>query len=726
MRFKALEMAQQRKPAEKSDLSTKHSEIFEKYVFSEKSMKQYLSNQAYQSVKKAIRQGEKINHETADQVAAGMKNWATDLGATHYTHWFQPLTGLTAEKHDAFFDYEDGDVIETFSGKALIQQEPDASSLPSGGLRNTFEARGYTAWDPSSPAFLIKTPAGLTLCIPTIFIAYTGEALDFKTPLLKSSHALDQAATKVCSFFDETVDSANANLGVEQEYFLIDVALYNARPDLVMSGRTLFGMPPAKGQQLNDHYFGSTPERVQAFMVDLEQEAMKLGIPLKTRHNEVAPSQFECAPLFEEVNKAVDHNQLLMDIIDKIAKRHNFRAILHEKPFAQINGSGKHCNWSITTDKGENLLSPGETPQNNLRFLAFFINVIKAIYEHSDVLRASIANAGNDHRLGANEAPPAIMSIFIGEQMTKVLNQLESENLEGASKSEAMPSGLHVDIPKIPQILLDNTDRNRTSPFAFTGNKFELRAGGSSMNTASPMTALNTMVADQLNQFYDEVNEKFKSGKEKDVAILEVLQAYLKTSKDVLFEGDNYSEEWVKEAEKRGLPNLKNTPEALEAFINDRTKKLFNQNNVFTERELDARYDILLDRYSKNIQIESRILGEMTLNQVVPAAIETQNLLMDHLQNLEEVDIEEGVKELKITVEKNAKHLKSIKKQVYEMIQERKKANEEESTKYVAEAYCKKVKPYFDSIRYHIEKLELNVDDQSWPVPKYRELLFMR
>ncbi len=726
MRFKALEMAQGRQPTERKDFSTKRSDVFGKYVFSEKSMKQYLSKEAFQSVKKAIEKGEKISHETADQVAAGMKNWAIDYGATHYTHWFQPLTGLTAEKHDAFFDYVEGDTIETFSGKALIQQEPDASSLPSGGLRNTFEARGYTAWDPSSPAFLMKTPAGLTLCIPTIFIAYTGEALDFKTPLLKSAHTLEKAATKVCQYFDDTVEGTYPNLGVEQEYFLVDTALYNARPDLVMSSRTLFGMPPAKGQQLNDHYFGSTPERVHAFMVDLEEESMKLGIPLKTRHNEVAPSQFECAPLFEEVNKAVDHNQLLMDIIDKIAKRHNFRAILHEKPFAQINGSGKHCNWSITTKNGENLLSPGQTPQKNFRFLTFFVNIIKALYENSEILRASIANAGNDHRLGANEAPPAILSIFIGEQMTRIIEELENEDPEKQGKSTELPSGLKVDIPKIPEILLDNTDRNRTSPFAFTGNKFELRAVGSSMNTASPMIALNTLVADQLENFSQTIDKKVKEGQNKDVAIVEVLQDYISEAKPILFEGDNYSEEWVKEAEKRGLPNLKNTPEALEAFLKDKTKKLFTQNQVLNERELEARYDILLDRYSKNIQIESRILGEMALSQIVPAAIESQNQLIDHLQKLQNLGVQDGTAELKITVEKNASHIKEVKRQVYEMIQARKKANNLEETSAIASAYCNQVLPYFDSIRYHIEKLELNIHDQLWPVPKYREILFMR
>ena len=572
----------------------------------------------------------------------------------------------------------------------------------------------------------MKTPAGLTLCIPTIFVSYTGEALDFKTPLLKSAHTLENIATEVCRYFDETTAGAQANLGIEQEYFLVDSALYYARPDLVMSGRTLFGRPPAKGQQLNDHYFGSTPERVHAFMVDMEQEAMKLGIPLKTRHNEVAPSQFECAPLFEEVNKAVDHNQLLMDIIDKIAKRHNFRALLHEKPFAYINGSGKHCNWSISTDKGENLLAPGKTPKKNFRFLTFFINVIKAVHDNADLLRASVANAGNDHRLGANEAPPAIMSIFIGEQLTKVLGELEQESGNPSAGEQNVPSELKVDIPKVPELLLDNTDRNRTSPFAFTGNKFELRAGGASMNVASPMIALNTMVADQLRQFKKAVDKEIDNGKDKDVAIVEILKGYLKESKNILFEGNNYSDEWVKEAEKRGLSNLKNTPEALGSLLQDRVKSLFNNNKVLTDRELEARYDILLDHYSKNIQIESRILGEMTLNQVIPPAIEAQNNLIDHLTKLESVGVDVGMDEIRISVEKNANHIKEVKKQVYDMIQERKKANGLETSREIAEAYCNKVKPYFDTIRYHIEKLELNVDDHLWQVPKYRELLFMR
>ena len=725
MRFQALATAQTRKPAERKD-QRPHSALFAEYVFTPHTMKQYLSKGAYKQVTAAIERGESINRKVADQVAEAMKTWAVEKGATHYTHWFQPLTGMTAEKHDAFLDLVDGDAIESFSGNELIQQEPDASSLPSGGLRNTFEARGYTAWDPSSPAFLMSNAAGLTLCIPTIFIAYTGEALDYKTPLLKSAQALENAAAEVFSYFDDAQSGMRVNLGVEQEYFLVDEALYHARPDLVMSGRTLFGMPPAKGQQLNDHYFGSTPERVHAFMVDLEQEAMKLGIPLKTRHNEVAPAQFECAPIFEEVNQAVDHNQLLMDLIDRIAKRHHFRALLHEKPFAQINGSGKHCNWSISTTDGDNLLSPGETPEQNFRFLAYFINVIKAVHDHADLLRASVANAGNDHRLGANEAPPAIMSIFIGEQLTKVLSEFENGEATAEKAQQEVANNLKVDIPKVPQVLLDNTDRNRTSPFAFTGNKFELRAGGSSMNLASPMTALNTMVADQLQQFRRDLEQALANGQEQQQAITQILREYLKAGKPILFEGDNYSDAWVEEAEKRGLSNLKSTPEALDTLLKERVQHLFESNQVLTRREVEARYETLLERYAKNIQIESRVLGEVALNRVIPPAIKTQDMFIEHLQKLENIGISDGRAELRVTVEKNALHIQAIKRQVYEMIQERKAANVLENTKAIATAYNDNVKPYLEQIRYHIEKLELNIDDQLWQVPKYHELLFFR
>lgn len=726
IRFKALEVIQNRNFVEWNNHKTKHSEIFGQYVFEKDAMKKFLPREAFDNLMKAIDKGEKIGRNTADLVASGMQNWAINHGATHYTHWFQPLTGLTAEKHDAFFEISDGKGIENFSGSALIQQEPDASSFPSGGIRNTFEARGYTAWDPSSPAFLMKTPSGLTLCIPTVFISYTGEALDYKTPLLKALHFLENSVVEVCKYFDDDVNRAFATLGVEQEYFLVDAALYNAREDLFLTKRTLMGRPPAKGQQLDDHYFGSIPERVHAFMVDFEREAMKLGIPIKTRHNEVAPSQFECAPMYEEVNLAVDHNQVMMDIIDKIAKRHQLRAILHEKPFAKVNGSGKHCNWSIQTNTGDNLLSPGKTKKSNLRFLTFFINTIKAVADHSDILRASIANAGNDHRLGANEAPPAIISVFIGSQLTEVLKQMENKK-SLAHHPETLPAEeLDMDIPKVPELLLDNTDRNRTSPFAFTGNKFEFRATGSSLNTASPMIALNTMVASQLKNFKKEVDDQIENGKEQDHAIIRTLRSYLKDTQKILFEGNNYSEEWVKEAKERGLPNISNTPEALDSYIEKPNQDLFIENNILTEKELKARHQILLDHYTKHIQIEARVLGEMALGKVIPPALQFQNNLSRYLLNLREMDIDEGQQEIEITFKKNARHIQEIKKNVYEMIQERKKANNITDQREQALTYCFKIKPYLDTIRYHAEKLELNVNDDMWLIPKYRELLFLR
>lgn len=725
LRFQALQAVQQREIFLKKDLKTKHSEIFGKYVFGDQAMRKFLPLEAYENVKASIGSGNKIDRRTADLVAAGMQSWASSMGATHYTHWFQPLTGLTAEKHDAFFDIFAGQGIETFSGKALIQQEPDASSFPSGGIRNTFEARGYTAWDPSSPAFLMSTPAGLTLCIPTIFISYTGEALDYKTPLIKSAHLLEKAVVQVCKLFDSEIKKAHATLGCEQEYFLVDEAMFLAREDLVLTGRTLLGLPPAKGQQLEDHYFGTIPERIHAFMVDLERESMKLGIPLKTRHNEVAPGQFECAPLFEEINLAVDHNQLLMDMIDKIARRHKFRALLHEKPFENINGSGKHCNWSLVNDKNQNLLAPGKTPKGNLQFLTFFINVIKAVNDHADLLRASIATAGNDHRLGANEAPPAIISIFIGTQLSKVLDEIEKGDTIKSSDEE-ISSELKIDIPKVPEILLDNTDRNRTSPFAFTGNKFELRAVGSSANTASPMIALNTMVANQLMEFSNEVISKIEGGEEKDIAIFETLKAYIASSKKILFEGNNYSEEWVQEAKRRGLQNIKNTPEALEAYLTEKNKSLFTTHKILSARELEARYDILLDHYIKKIQIESRVIGKMALSKVVPASIEYQNKVVEYLKNLNELNVSEGSEEIMITFKKMAGHIKEVKKNVFLMIQERKKANKIESNRERALHYNNHVKPFLDNIRYHSNKLELNVDDDLWKIPKYFELLFLR
>ena len=582
LRFQALNAVLSRTIPEVKTPSSKISEFFGVNVFDKKKMKEFLSKEAYQSIINSIELGTSVNREVSEQIAAAMKAWAMIKGATHYTHWFQPLTGTTAEKHDSFFEpTSDGSAIEKFSGDALVQQEPDASSFPNGGIRNTFEARGYTAWDPSSPAFIMESNTGKTLCIPTVFVSYTGEALDYKAPLLKALSALDKAAVDVCHYFDKSVEKVNASLGIEQEYFLVDLALYNARPDLLLTGRTLFGHMSAKGQQLEDHYFGTIPERVYAYMLDFETEALKLGIPLKTRHNEVAPSQFECAPIYEEINLAIDHNQLLMDVMEKVARRHNFKVLLHEKPYAGVNGSGKHNNWSLITNTGKNLLAPGKTPKNNLMFLAFFVNTVKAVHEHADLLRASIASVNNDHRLGANEAPPAIISIFLGSQLNDVLDEVESARI---SKKVKEDNSLWLGIPKIPQILLDNTDRNRTSPFAFTGNKFEFRAVGSSANSSAPMTVLNTIMADQLVKFKTDVDKLIKKGEKKDIAILTVIKKYIKESKSIRFEGNGYSEEWEKEALSRGLSNIKTTPKALDAYVSEKTLNLFEKLNVFNHR----------------------------------------------------------------------------------------------------------------------------------------------
>lgn len=725
LRFKALDTIQNRDYHKNKVENIRITDIFGKNVFGEKQMRRYLPKDTFKSVKASIESGDKISRKVADEVAAGMKSWAMEMGATHYSHWFQPLTGTTAEKHDAFFELRDGDPIESFSASALVQQEPDASSFPSGGIRSTFEARGYTAWDPSSPAFLIRTQAGLTLCIPTIFVSYTGEALDYKAPLLKAIHFLEAAAANVCRYFEPKTKKAHATLGIEQEYFLVDSALFNARPDLMLTGRTLFGHSPAKGQQLEDHYFGSIPERVHAYMIDFETEAYKLGIPLRTRHNEVAPAQYECAPQFEEVNIAVDHNQLLMDIMEKVAKRHNFKCILHEKPFAGVNGSGKHCNFSMSSDSGTNLLSPGETPEENLQFLTFFVNVIKSVHDHADLLRASIASASNDHRLGANEAPPAIMSVFIGKQLTEVLEELEQNNGEKKSK-KASQEKTKIDIPKIPEILFDNTDRNRTSPFAFTGNKFEFRAVGSSFNTASAMIVLNTIVANQLKHFRKEVDAEMERGTPQTQAILLILKGYISESKSILFEGNNYSDEWVREAEKRGLSNIKTTPEALDAYISEKAIALFEENNILSSRELEARHDILLELYAKHIQIESRLIGELSLSQILPAAIEYQTKLLQNINLLTQAGLEEEAEQGKDFIQRISNHINLIRTNVFEMIEERKSANKIEDTSERALAYCHKVKPYFEIIRYHADKLELYVDDNIWPLPKYRELLFVR
>ncbi len=725
LRTIALKEAQTRVSTEVKSPSTKISDFYGVNVFDKRKMKDFLSKEVYEKLVSAIEHGELINHEDANHIATAMKIWAMAKGATHYTHWFQPLTGTTAEKHDSFFEPSGDGAIEKFAGSALVQQEPDASSFPNGGIRNTFEARGYTAWDPSSPAFIMESKAGKTLCIPTVFVSYTGEALDYKAPLLKALAAMDKAAVDVCQYFDKSITKVNASLGIEQEYFLVDLALYNARPDLALTGRALFGHMSAKGQQLEDHYFGSIPERVFTYMVDFENEALKLGIPLKTRHNEVAPSQFECAPIYEEINLAIDHNQLLMDLMEKVALRHNFKVLLHEKPYAGINGSGKHNNWSLITDTGKNLLSPGKTPKNNLMFLTFFVNTIKAVHEHADLLRASIASVSNDHRLGANEAPPAIISIFLGSQLAEVLDEIESSR--SIIKKVKNEDSLWLGIPKIPQILLDNTDRNRTSPFAFTGNKFELRAVGSSANSSAPMTVLNTIVADQLAKFKVEVDKLIKKGEKKDVALLTILKKYIKESKDIRFEGNGYSDEWAEEAAKRGLSNIKTTPVALDAYVSEKSTELFTKNNIFSERELHARHEILLESYYKKLQIEARVMGEVTNSMIIPAAIAYQNSLIENAKGLKELGLSGDALATPLAIiNKLSEHLNIVKTSIDAMLEQRKKVNAIEDSREKAISYDEKVKSYFDTIRYHTDKLEQIVDDSVWPLPKFRELLFIK
>ncbi|OEJ98908.1 glutamine synthetase [Flavivirga aquatica] len=704
----------------------RRSDLFGKNVFNENTMRQYLTKDAFKGVTNAIQYGKKIDRNIADQVASSMKDWALSKGVTHYTHWFQPLTGSTAEKHDAFFEtIGDGMSIEKFGGTQLVQQEPDASSFPSGGIRNTFEARGYTAWDPTSPAFIYET----TLCIPTIFVAYTGEALDYKTPLLRALHAVDNAATAVCKYFDKNVKKVSSSLGWEQEYFLIDKMLAASRPDITLTGRTLLGHSSAKGQQLDDHYFGSIPNRALNFMRELETECMLLGIPVKTRHNEVAPNQFELAPIFEEANLAVDHNSLLMDIMGRVASRHNFKVLLHEKPFAGVNGSGKHNNWSLSTDTGINLLAPGKTPMSNLQFLTFFINTIKAVHEHESLLRAAITSASNDHRLGANEAPPAIISVFIGEQLTKVLEELEGVTKGKLSPQEKTELKLNV-VGKIPDVLLDNTDRNRTSPFAFTGNKFEFRAVGSTANCGNPMTVLNTIVAKQLKDFKIEVDVLIdKKDLKKDEAVFNVLREYIKSCRDILFEGNGYGEAWEAEAKKRGLSNNKTTPEALKARVSKESIALFEEMNVMSKIETEARYEIEIEAYIKHIQIESRVLGDIARNHIVPTAVKYQNVLIENVRGLKEIfdkKFKTVSKEQINLIEEISSHIEGINVNVTKMIEERKKANNMEAVEKKAIAYCNHVKALFEDIRYHCDKLELLVDDEVWPLTKYRELLFTR
>lgn len=725
VRYAALEEVMQRKAKGLNVNNGKVSSYYGSNVFNKVAMRSHLTEEAYDSVLNAMEHGHRIDRDIADQVAMAMKDWALAKGVTHYTHWFQPLTGATAEKHDAFFTpTEGGRAIEQFEGSLLVQQEPDASSFPNGGIRNTFEARGYTAWDPSSPAFVI----GTTLCIPTVFISYTGEALDYKMPLLKALDVIDRAATDVCQYFDKNITKVRATLGWEQEYFLVDAGLYHARPDLLMSGRALLGQMPAKGQQLDDHYFGSIPDRALAFMQELEFESLKLGIPIKTRHNEVAPNQFECAPVYEEADIAVDHNLLLMDLMEKIARKHDFRVLLHEKPFAGVNGSGKHNNWSLGTNTGVNLLSPGKNPKTNLRFLTFFVNTIKAIADNADILRASIASASNDHRLGANEAPPAIISVFIGSQLTEMLDKLESSIKAGKMTPEAKTE-LKLRIGKIPQLLLDNTDRNRTSPFAFTGNKFEFRAVGSTANCSSAMIAINTIVADQLLKFKKSVDARIDKGDKKDEAILKELQVLIKESKKIRFEGNGYGDEWVKEAKKRGLNNFKDTPSALKVMASKAYKDLFSGLEILSEREIEARHEVELENYILKLQIEARVLGDMIKTSVIPSAIEYQNVVLENLQSMKAVY---GTSAGKMTKAQDDllqylnTHLQGVHSKVEIMIEERKKANALNDSEKKADAYCNKVKPLFDDIKYHADRLERVIDDELWKLPKLRELLFSK
>ncbi len=726
LRFKALEELFGRMPIEVKLPSKSVSEYFGENVFDLPKMERFLSKEAYKVVKRAINEGKSLSRIEADQVATGLKAWAMGQGATHYTHWFHPLTDGTAEKHDAFLDISDnGYVVEKFSGEVLVQSEPDASSFPSGGLRNTFEARGYTAWDVSSPVFIV----GTTLCIPTIFVSYTGEALDYKSPLLKALSELDRAAVDVCQYFDKDVTKVIATLGCEQEYFLIDDALYHARPDIVLAERTLMGHQSSKDQQLSDHYFGSIPERVMAFMEEFEYESYRLGIPVKTRHNEVAPNQFECAPIFEEVNLAVDHNQLIMDIMRRVGRKHKFRVLLHEKPFAGINGSGKHNNWSMATNTGVNLLSPGKNPKTNLQFLTFLVNVIKAVNESNDMLRASVMNETNSYRLGGHEAPPAIISVFLGTYLTNMLDNI-ARKVTDKKMTPAQKTELKLGIGKIPEILLDNTDRNRTSPFAFTGNRFEFRAVGSSANCSASMIVLNAAVSYQLTLFKKEVDEIIKKGTNKDEAIFQVLKKYILQSERVLFEGDNYSKEWHAEAKKRGLSNLSSIPESISLYLTKKSREVLIGSGVFTDKELESRVEVEYEKFTKKVQIESRVLADLAMNHIVPIAIEYMTTLILSVKGLKEIFNETEFERLagarKEGIVSISDHISMIKKLVHDMVEERKKANSIDGEYKKAIAYESKVKPYLNEIRNHIDKLELVVNNEIWPLPKYRELLFTR
>ncbi|MCO6357223.1 glutamine synthetase [Roseivirga pacifica] len=716
-RQRALNIVQQRTTDRVFAPADKISDFYAEHVFNMDKMRATLAPETFKKVESAIKKGKKIDLEAASEVASAVKTWALSKGTTHYTHWFQPLTGATAEKHDSFFDAHKG--IEVFKASALIQQEPDASSFPNGGIRSTFEARGYTAWDPSSPIFIW----GRTLCIPTVFVSYTGEALDYKAPLLKAVEAVDKAATKVCQLFDRNVNRVSASLGCEQEYFVVDRALYNARPDLVMAGRTVFGHHPARGQQLDDHYFGAIPSRVYNYMKDFEIECLKLGIPVSTRHNEVAPSQFEVAPIFEDINVATDHNSLMMDVMARVAERHDLAVLFHEKPFAGLNGSGKHNNWSLITSTGVNVFQPSTSARENLQFLTFLVNTIKAIHSNAGLLRASIASAGNDHRLGANEAPPAIMSVFLGSDLTAVLDELENNGNIKVDKGDNMYMKLGID--KIPHIILDNTDRNRTSPFAFTGNKFEFRAVGSDQNVAEPMTVLNLIMAKQLKEFYGVVNERIDKGEDKKIAIVNVLREYIKESKAVRFEGDGYSSDWAKEAEKRGLPNVKDTARALDAYVSDQSKAIFEEFGVMSAIELEARNEIQHENYIMKLQIEARLISEIARTQVIPAALKYQNKLITNAKGLKEFGLDTS--HVTAILERVNGLINTIQTKVQDMNDERGKVNDIEGTRERAIAYCDNLKAaYFDDIRAAVDKLEVIIDDEDWPLLKYREMLFLR
>jgi glutamine synthetase len=724
LRFNALKEVFNREPVETTTPEKNVSKYFGIDVFNLHKMEHYLSMDAFKVVKRAIEEGKSLTRREADQVAIGLKAWALERGATHYTHWFHPLTDGTAEKHDGFIEFGDnGHIVENFSGEVLVQSEPDASSFPSGGIRNTFEARGYTAWDVSSPVFIV----GTTLCIPTIFVSWTGEALDYKAPLLKALSVLDKAAVDICQYFDKDVTKVYATLGCEQEYFLVDEALYYARPDIVLAERTLMGHQSAKDQQLSDHYFGSIPKRVMCFIEDFECEAYKLGIPVKTRHNEVAPNQFECAPIHEEVNLAVDHNQLLMDIMKRVARKHKFRVLFHEKPFAGINGSGKHNNWSMATNTGVNLLSPGKNPKTNLQFLTFLVNVIKAVHDSNELIRASVMNESNSWRLGGHEAPPAIISVFLGKYLGNILNEI-ARKVTDNKMTPAQKTELKLGIGKIPEILLDNTDRNRTSPFAFTGNRFEFRAVGSSANCSAAMIVLNSAVARQLVKFKKEVDLIMKKGRNKDEAIFQVLKKAIIDSENVLFEGDNYSEEWQKEAQRRKLSNIESVPESISKYLTSGSRDVLIVSGIFTDKELESRVEVEYEKFTKKVQIESRVLADLALNHIVPTGIKYMSSLLENMRGIKEIFDEKEYKKLAVPSKEAvvviSDYITMIKKLVFEMVEERKKANVIEDAYKKALAYEKHVKPYLESIRQHIDKLELIVDDEIWPLPKYRELLF--